>query len=77
MAKRLERWTCDSEAPSSSPTLTASRIRSPVVLSSNSRPRLFKKIYILLTCLLLVGFLSHVMFTTIVPGKPNGNLKRC
>ena len=28
MAERLERWTCDSEAPSSSPTLTASRIRS-------------------------------------------------
>ena len=28
MAERLERWTCNSEAASSSPSLTASGIRS-------------------------------------------------
>ena len=76
MAERLERWTCDSEAPSSSPTLTASRIRS-----RSSRVQILGHVYlkknILLTCLQLVGVLNHVMFTTIVPGKPNGTLKRC
>ena len=76
MAKRLERWTCNSEAASSSPTLTASGIRS-----RSSRVQILGHVYfqknILLTCLQLVGVLSHVMFTTIVPGKPNGTLKRC
>ena len=76
MAERLERWTCYSEAPSSSPTLTASRIRS-----RSSRVQILGHVYfkktILLTCLQLVGVLNHVMFTTIVPGKPNGTLKRC
>ena len=76
MAERLERWICNSEAASSSPTLTASRI-----LSRSSRVQILGHVYFkkknLLTCHLLVGFLSHVMFTTIVPGKPNGTLKRC
>ena len=75
MAERLERWIFNSEAASSSPTLTASRIRS-----RSFRVQILGHVCvknILLICLLLIGVLNHVMFTTIVPGKPNGTLKRC
>ena len=40
LAEWLVPWTCNSDVPSSSPALTASWICSPVVTSSNPRPRL-------------------------------------
>ena len=41
MAERLERWTCYSEAPSSSLTLTASWIRS-----RSSRVQILVRVYL-------------------------------
>ena len=60
MAEWLERWTCNPEAPCSSPALTASWICFTVVPSSDPRPAML--VNSSLVCLRPVGILNPVMF---------------